>query len=299
MDLAKCDKYKRAGASVVGSAKEVAEAADVILSGLPNPTSVRAMFADDGGLLEGLSAGKIWVDHSTTDFGQTFEFEKAVKAKGADMLEAPVSGGLDALMKGQMAVFGAGDRSVYDKVKPVLEASFSNVMYTGGIGTAMIPKVMSNMLCCVNCLAMGEILMIAKRSGLDLTAFWHAIRASAGNSFTWETAAPNVFAGDYHKFFDMGLQTKDIQLMSDIAKASNTPIEFLGHMQRTYDRALAMYGKEAGCYVPPKMLEEDLKESLRAPGFEDWTYDLGFVDGAIRVTHKNIKTKMGEDGLAQ
>ena len=42
-----------------------------------------------------------------------------------------------------------------------------------------------------------------------------------------------------------------------------TPIEFLGHMQRTYDRALAMYGKEAGCYVPPKMLEEDLKESLR------------------------------------
>ena len=44
-------------------------------------------------------------------------------------------------MKGQMAVFGAGERSVYDKVKPVLEASFSNVMYTGGIGTAMIPKV--------------------------------------------------------------------------------------------------------------------------------------------------------------
>ena len=55
------------------------------------------------------------------------------------------------------------------------------------------------------------ILKSAKRSGLDLTAFWHAIRASAGNSFTWETAAPNVFAGDYHKFFDMALQTKDIQ----------------------------------------------------------------------------------------
>ena len=96
----------------------------------------------------------------------------------------------DALMKGQMAVFGAGERSVYDKVKPVLEASFSNVMYTGGIGTAMIPKVlmtkspkysnicpvltkiiqfqvMSNMLCCVNCLAMGEILMIGANLSLQ------------------------------------------------------------------------------------------------------------------------------------
>ena len=48
----------------------------------------------EGGLLEGLSAGKIWVDHSTTDFGQTFEFERAVKAKGAEILEAPISGGL-------------------------------------------------------------------------------------------------------------------------------------------------------------------------------------------------------------
>ena len=83
---------------MVGSAREVAEAADVILSGLPNPASVKTMF---DGLLEGLSAGKIWVDHSTTDFGQTFEFEKAVKAKGAEMLEAPISGGLGRIYIGR------------------------------------------------------------------------------------------------------------------------------------------------------------------------------------------------------
>ncbi len=70
-------------------------------------------------------------------------------------------------------------------------------------------------------------------------------------------------------------------------------------MQRTYDRAHYMYGDSAGCYVPPKMLEGDLKEDLRAPGFENWTYDLGFVDGAIRVTHKNIDTKMRPEGMAQ
>ena len=81
----------------------------------------------------------------------------------------------------------------------------------------------------------------AKRSGLDLTAFWHAIRASAGNSFTWETAAPNVFAGDYHKFFDMGLQTKDIQLMSDIAKASNVSVKF--HYQSEVSKMAIRYGE--------------------------------------------------------
>jgi hypothetical protein len=70
-------------------------------------------------------------------------------------------------------------------------------------------------------------------------------------------------------------------------------------MQKTYDRALYMYGPDKGCYVPPRMLEEDLKENLRAPGFENWTYDLNFVDGAIRVTHKNIDVKMKDEGMAQ
>ncbi len=75
------------------------------------------MFGDErNGLLAGLTKDKVWIDHSTTDFGQTFEFDKAVKSKGAMMLEAPISGGLDALMKGQMAVFGAGDKQVFDKV---------------------------------------------------------------------------------------------------------------------------------------------------------------------------------------
>jgi hypothetical protein len=98
IDLGKCDKYKSDGCSVVGSAKEVAEASDVIISGLPSPPSVKTMFDD---LLRGLSKDKIWIDHSTTDYGQNFEFEKEVKAKGAEMLEAPISGGLDALMYGE------------------------------------------------------------------------------------------------------------------------------------------------------------------------------------------------------
>ena len=123
--------------------------------------------------------------------------------------------------------------------KSILEASYSTILFTGGLGTAMIPKVMSNMICCINLVAMGESMMIgemlpghwsknvlkislslAKRSGLDLPTFWHAIRASAGNSFLWETAGPNIMNGDYHKDFNMDLICKDIQLSYDMAKAA-------------------------------------------------------------------------------
>jgi len=118
------------------------------------------------------------------------------------------------------------------QVLPALQASYSLSMYTGKMGTAMIPKVVSNMLCCVQVVAMGEVLMLAKRLGLDLGTFWHAIRCSAGNSFLWETAGPCIFNGNYHDTFALELQVKDIHLAYDMAKEGKVPTELLGAMQQ-------------------------------------------------------------------
>ena len=94
----------------------------------------------------------------------------------------------------------------------------------------MIPKVLSNMLCGLQVkagiqfnwrpkvCAMAEAMLIAKRSGLDLVEFWHAIRMSAGNSFLWETCGPNVFRGEYHDSFPIDLMNKDTQLGYEMAR---------------------------------------------------------------------------------
>ena len=148
-------------------------------------------------------------------------FQEAASKVGANVLECPITGGLEALKKGQMAVWVAGDVEAYKVARPILDASYTTVMYTGPIGTAMIPKVLSNMLCAVQVLAMSECFAIAKRSGMDLDLFWHSIRASAGNSFLWETAGPNVFRGEYHDSFPMDLMCKDIQLCFEMAKGAN------------------------------------------------------------------------------
>ena len=100
----------------------------------------------------------------------------------------------------------------------MMKASFQNVLYTGPLGTAMIPKVFSNLLCAVNIIAAGEAIMVAKKSGLDMKTFWDAVRSSSGNSFVWETGGPMVMQGTYDPSFDIALHCKDNQLCFDIAR---------------------------------------------------------------------------------
>lgn len=97
-------------------------------------------------------------------------FEEEASKKGAHILESPITGGLEALKKGQMAVWVAGDVEAYKKTKGILDASYTTVMYTGELGTAMIPKVLSNMLCAVQVLAMSECFAIG-----DLIIFKHPL----------------------------------------------------------------------------------------------------------------------------
>jgi len=276
---------------VVNTAREVASNSDVIVSGLPKPPHVKEMFDGKDGLLAGMDEGKIWIDHSTTDHEQNKVFTEQLADKGSHMLECPITGGLEALKKGQMAVWVGGDETAYKKVKPILDASYSSVMYTGGLGTAMIPKVLSNMLCGLQVCAMAEAMLIAKRSGIDVVDFWHAIRMSAGNSFLWETCGPNVFRGEYHDSFPIDLMCKDTQLGYEMARNAKVPLEVFGLMQQIYHRALYSLGPDVGCYAPPKLYEKELNESLQASGFENWSYTVENVDGALQVRHQGIQKK--------
>jgi 3-hydroxyisobutyrate dehydrogenase len=288
IDQSRCAGYP-SSIKVAKTNREVAEMSDVIVSSLPKPPHVRQAFEGSDGILAGLSEGKVWIDHSTTDYKQSKEMEKACENVGVKLLEAPITGGIEALKKGQMTVWVGGDRATFEKVLPILNASYCYSTYTGDVGTAMVPKVVSNMLCCVHAAAMGEVLMIAKRLGVDLEAFWHGVRCSVGNSFTWETAAPDVFNGHYHQMFPLDLQVKDIHLAYELAKEAKVPTDVLGATQQVFQRALYQFGPEAGCYSTPALLEVALKENLRVEGFKDWTYDLVVVDGAMQVRHKGIK----------
>ena len=103
-----CSRFPDCKASK--SPAEMVEETDVVFTALPMPQHVKAVFEGEEGLLAGMREGKVWIDHSTTDYEQTVDLNKEVVQKGGRMLEAPVTGGLEALKKGQMTVFLAGDK---------------------------------------------------------------------------------------------------------------------------------------------------------------------------------------------
>lgn len=268
--------------------REVAEKADVIVTGLPRPPNVKAAAEGPDGILASLTKDKVWIDHSTTDYEQTLEFSEKAKSEGAYVLEAPITGGLEALKKGQMVVHLGGDKDVADAMSPLLNPSFSGIFYVGPIGSAMMVKVVSNMLACVNIVAMGEVLMLAKKANIDLKTFWDAIRLSAGNSYAWETGAPLLFNGTYDPGFTMALLCKDLQLGYDMARKYEVPMDMNQLVLSIYRQTMYQLGEEAGCYIPPKICEMALGESLNIPNFKNWTYDNAFHKGSLIVTHKDI-----------
>ncbi|XP_042227136.1 2-hydroxy-3-oxopropionate reductase-like isoform X2 [Homarus americanus] len=294
--VAACDSDPRrlvdlpSSVSRVSTPREVVQLSDVILTCLPKPPNVKAVAEGSDGVLTSLTAGKIWIDHSTTEFEQTQVYMKAVHEVGAHMLESPITGGLDALKKGQMIAYVGGDKTIVDAVMPLLDASYIKVFYVGDtVGAAMVIKVVSNMLCCVHVIAMGEALMLGKRANIDLRTFWDGIRLSVGNSFVWETAAPVVFnGGEYDPGFSLSLQNKDLQLGYDMARKYKVPMDMHQMALSIYRKAEYQFGEEAGCYIVPKAIELALGESLQSPGFDTWEYDNVVENGSLITKHVGV-----------
>lgn len=278
-----------------GSPAEVLSLSDVVLTCLPKPNHVKAVAEGSDGLLKNFPAGKVWIDHSTTEYEQTVEYMAEVEGKGGYMLESPITGGLDALRKGQMVAYVGGRKDVTDAMMPVLEASYMTVFYVGPtVGTAMVIKVVSNMLCCVHVVAMGEALMLGKKANIDLRTFWDGIRLSVGNSFVWETAAPVVFnGGEYDPGFSLSLQNKDLQLGYDMARKFKVPMALHQLTLSTYRAAEYQFGEEAGCYIVPRALELALEECLQIPGFSKWEYNNVVEGGSLNVTHEGMEKPTG------
>lgn len=274
----------------MASPADVVKASEVIFTCLPKPPNVKSVAEGPDGILGCLQKGQVWIDHSTTEYEQTEIYMNEVKRIGGYMLESPITGGLEALQKGQMIALVGGDKSVVDAMQPLFDASYSRTFYCGDtVGAAMVIKVMSNSLCCVHLIAMGEALMMSKRAKIDLRTFWEGIRLSVGNSYVCETASPVIFnGGDYDPGFSLSLQNKDLQLGYDMARKFKVPMEMHQMALGIYRRAEYTYGEDAGCYIPPKLLEDAVGESLQIPGFEKWGYNIVVEEGSLNIKHEGI-----------
>lgn len=215
------------GASWADTPAELAAECDVVLTSLPGPREVEAVALGDGGVLEGMRAGGVYIDMSTSSPTLIRSIAERFADKGAAVLDAPVSGGPVGARTGRLAVMVGGDRDVYERVKPALDAIGDRVGYIGGVGSGSIAKLMHNCIGYGLQTIVAECLTLGVKAGVDAAPLFEAIcNGSVGRGSTFANTYPNTYlAGNFDPpSFALRLAHKDVGLALELAREYGVPM---------------------------------------------------------------------------
>jgi 3-hydroxyisobutyrate dehydrogenase len=160
-----------------------------------------------------------------------------------------------------------------DDAGPALTVMGRRILHAGPLGSASVLKVVTNYLCSVHLVALGEAMMVAKQAGMDLDIAFQAIRISSGNSFVHETESQVILNGSYNINFTMDLVVKDMGLFDGLAERLEVPLELSPVVLDIFKDGQARYGGRAWSSMIVKRLEDACGTDLRAPGFPDEIVD--------------------------
>ena len=253
-----------AGATWAGSAAEVAQSVDHVITCLPSPSVTARVLKD---ILPVMHEGQHWIEMSTLGRDDVLRFAEMAQEHGVRMMELPVTGGVHLAAQGKITMLPGGDADLVDLHMPALKSMGDRVFHMGPLGSSSIIKVITNMLAFIHLKACSEALMLAKRGGLDLAQSWNAIAASSGNSFVHETEGALILNGSYDVAFNIDLALKDLGFALQFGREFGVPLDLASMTNQTYVAAKAAYGGDAQSPMIAKLLEDLLDTDLRADGF--------------------------------
>ena len=214
------------GASAADSPAAVAEAVDVVFTSLPGPAEVGAVALGDGGLVEGAHDGLAYFDLSTNSPTVMREIDAALRPRGVEVFDAPVSGGPDGARSGRLAVWVGGDEEAFERWRPVL-ASFSDAPhYVGPIGAGSVAKLVHNCTGYIINMAMAETFTMGVKAGVAPDKLWEAVRLGAiGRRRTFDTMQRNFLPGEFDPpAFALDLARKDVTLACELGTSFDVPM---------------------------------------------------------------------------
>jgi 3-hydroxyisobutyrate dehydrogenase-like beta-hydroxyacid dehydrogenase len=203
--------------------REVAEAAELVFTSLPDDDVLQAVASGPDGILAGLAAGQVWVDMSTVSPRASRELAERVHAQGAVILDAPVSGSVPQVQTGTLTIMVGGDGHAYARIEPVLR-ELGTPTHVGDNGQGLVLKLAINISLAVQMLAFAEGLLLAERSGIDRQLAIDVMTQSPIGSPMLKARAPLVLDLPDKAWFDIGLMQKDVALALDAARRLPVPL---------------------------------------------------------------------------
>jgi 3-hydroxyisobutyrate dehydrogenase len=268
------------GATWCHSISDLIEKTSIFITCLPSPESVNNVLTQ---AIPNLNNEHLWIEMSTTDESEILRLANLCLEKGAETLEAPVSGGQHRAETGNISILSAGKRINFDRALPILSLIGYQILYCGKLGNASVLKVATNYLASINLITLGEAMMVCKKYGLDLKTIFHGIRISSGNSFVHETESQVILNGSYDVGFTMDLVCKDLKLFDKLTRDYNISTQISPLILNIFEEGKKLYGKRALSTSIVKLLEDKCQEYLRAPGFPSKLVDKEIKKKGIEI----------------
>jgi 3-hydroxyisobutyrate dehydrogenase-like beta-hydroxyacid dehydrogenase len=204
--------------------RKVAEAADMIFVMVTDSKALDGVANGPDGFIAGLGSGKVIIDSSTLSPAMSREVAEKVRAKGADMVDAPVSGSVTTLESGKLAVMVGGKKATFDRIKPVLDDIGPKVTHVGDNGLALSIKIAHNLSLAVQMLAFTEGVLLAEKSGISREVAVDVLTHSVIGSPMVQYRGPFVLKLPDESWFDVNMMQKDLLLALEMGRRLDVPL---------------------------------------------------------------------------
>jgi 3-hydroxyisobutyrate dehydrogenase-like beta-hydroxyacid dehydrogenase len=220
----KASRLIEKGMKWAASPKEVAMASDFTFSMVTNSAALGEIVDGAGGILAGLLAGKILIDMSTVSPAFSRSVAAKVRAKGADMVDSPVSGSVITLQEGKLSVMVGGHKETFDRIVSLLHDVGPKVTYVGDNGLALVMKIAANLSLAVQMLAFSEGILLAEKSGIARDIAVEVLTNSAIASPMVKYRGPFVLKLPAEAWFDVNMMQKDMLLALELGRSLDVPL---------------------------------------------------------------------------
>ncbi|MFT4067715.1 NAD(P)-dependent oxidoreductase [Paraburkholderia sp.] len=258
------EELVRDGAHGQDSPAAVAREAEIIITMVPDTPHVREVVLGDNGVIHSLHEEKVLIDMSTISTIATRELTEAVRASGARMLDAPVSGGEKGAIEGMLSIMVGGDKKVFERCMSVLRLLGQRVTHVGGNSAGQFVKSCNQMLAAATVLAMGKALALGTKAGVNSQKIVEVLPKGAARCWALEVRAPEVLKGNFQPGFKSKLQYKDLDLAMELSHSINAPMPIASVVHEFYKSTLAQGCGEEDHMAVIRIIEQMTRVEIRS-----------------------------------
>src|SRR5213596_754650 len=241
----KCEPFARKGARLAESPADAVRDTELVMYSLSNDQAIEEVVFGANGILGGIKEGQIAMDMSTVLPATSLREQQAYSKRGVDFLDAPVFGSKQESADAKLWIMAAGNKAIFEKVKPVLEHLGQTVHYFGKNGNAAAMKLVGNLIVALEMEALAEGLVLAQKAGLDLKTVMEVVKVADFRSPLLASNGQNILKRDFSTSFALKLMLKDAGLIEKFAESLSSPIPALRVAEKNLASAVAFgFGKE-------------------------------------------------------